>query len=192
MWSVEQRKPERIIEGRALLLGGLRRVHSFRGSIKGVPAQWEKFREMGPIPGQQGTTMYGVMWDANPDTRKLEYLAGVEVAALEALPRKCGWISIPAQRYAVFLHQGPWSTLYRTWASVWHEWLPLAGYQSRFTPEIEIYDERFDPRTASGVVEIWAAIERGQSPGPCFTQNQQSQQAAGPGLNQSDQYPGNQ
>lgn len=175
MWGAEQLKPARIIEGRPLLLGGLRRVHSFPGAVKGVPAQWEAFRKMGPIPGQQGTTMYGVMSGANPDTRKLEYLTGVEVAALEALPRKYGRMHIPAQRYAVFLYQGPWSELYRTWVSVWFEWLPQAGYQPAFTPEIEIYDERFDPRTASGVIEIWAAIERGQSPGADLDQSQRSQ-----------------
>jgi AraC family transcriptional regulator len=156
-----QIEPDRIVEGRAMLLGGLRRVHSFGGAAESIPAQWQAFQQLGRLPGQQGTAAYGVMCGADLQAQTMEYMTGVEVAALEALPREYGRMRIPAQRYAVFIHPGHVSTLHTTWDAIWNEWLPRSGHRPANTPEFEVYGERFDFRTRSGVIEVWASLAGG-------------------------------
>jgi AraC family transcriptional regulator len=152
-------EPDRIADGPAMLLGGLRRMHSYREAQRGIMAQWEEFVRMDPVPGQQGATTYGVMCGAWPAEQKFEYMTGVQVASLEALPPEYGRMRIPAQRYAVFTHHGHVSTLHTTWDAVWNEWLPRSGYRMADTPEFERYDERFDARSGSGTIEIWCSIQ---------------------------------
>jgi AraC family transcriptional regulator len=152
-------EPDRIADGPAMLLGGLRRTHSYRDAQRSMVAQWEEFVQMGPVPGQQSATTYGVMCGAWPDEQRFEYMTGVQVASLEALSPEYGRMRVPAQRYAVFTHHGHVSTLHTTWDAIWHEWLPRSGYRMANTPEFERYDERFDPQTGSGTVEIWCSIQ---------------------------------
>jgi AraC family transcriptional regulator len=151
-------EPDRIVEGRAMLMAGLRRVHTFSGAARSIPEQWQALREMGTLPGQQGTEMYGVMCGADPAAQTFEYMTGVEVASFDALPPGTGRMRITAQRYAVFIHPGHVTTLHTTWDAIWNDWLPRSEYRMANTPEFERYDERFDPRTGAGVIEVWASI----------------------------------
>ena len=141
-----------------MLMAGLRRVHTFSGAVHSIPEQWQALREMGTLPGQQGTEMYGLMCGADPAAQTFEYMTGVEVASFDALPPGTGRMRVPAQRYAVFIHRGHVSTLHTTWDAIWNGWLPRSEYRMANTPEFELYDERFDPRTGAGVIEVWASI----------------------------------
>jgi AraC family transcriptional regulator len=153
-------EPSRFDDGRAMLLGGVRRQHSFGGMAQSVPAQWQAFQELGTLPGQQGSTVYGVICTASPQEQTLEYMCGAEVASLDALPPGMGRMRIPAQHYAVFEHRGHTSTLRQTWDAIWSDWVPRSGRTVANTPDFEVYDERFDPRTGSGLIEIWIPMER--------------------------------
>jgi predicted transcriptional regulator YdeE len=88
----------------------------------------------------------------------LEYLVGVEVASVDALPAELGRMRVPAVRYAVFTHAGPVETIRTTWNAALNEWLPSSGFRSAQTPDFERYDERFDAATGSGIVEIWVGV----------------------------------
>ena len=150
--------PTRYADGPAMLLAGLRRHHSFAGAAATIPAQWQAFQELGPIPGQRGATTYGVVCGSSQAAQTFEYMSGVEVETFDALPRELGRMRVPAQRYAVFTHRGHVSGLRATWAAIWGEWLPRSGQQPANTPDFERYDERFDPRTGAGEIEIWFPI----------------------------------
>ena len=139
-----------------MLLGGVRREHSFAGAAESIPAQWQALVTMLPLPGQQGTTAYGVMCGADPQAQTFEYMTGAEVAALDALGPGYGRMRIPAQRYAVFIHPGHPSTLHTTWAAIWNDWLPRSGYQPANTPEFEVYGERFDFRDDRFAIRLLA------------------------------------
>ncbi|HYR11944.1 MAG TPA: GyrI-like domain-containing protein [Longimicrobium sp.] len=151
-------EPDRIVEGPAMLMAGLRRVHTFSGAAQSIPEQWQALREMGTLPGQQGTEMYGVMCGADPAAQTFEYMTGVVVASFDALPPGTGRMRIPAQRYAVFMHRGGVGTLHHTWEAIWNDWLPRSEYRMANTPEFELYGEGYDPRTGAGVIEVWASI----------------------------------
>jgi AraC family transcriptional regulator len=46
---------------------------------------------------------------------------------------------IPAGRYAAFLHQGPYSTLWQGWNAIYRDWLPGSGKELRDEAVFEIY-----------------------------------------------------
>ena len=148
-------------DGRPLLLAGIRRFHSFAAAAASVPAQWEEFARTvlaGGVPGQVGATTYGAMCQTDVPAERFEYLAGVEVAALERVPAGLGRMRVPAQRYAVFEHRGRIADIRATWGAIWQDWLPRSGFAPAPTPDFERYDERFEPASGEGVVEIWFPI----------------------------------
>ena len=49
-------EPVRYVQGRPMLLAGIRRHHAFAEMAKGIPVQWEDFQKLGPFPTQVGTT----------------------------------------------------------------------------------------------------------------------------------------
>jgi AraC family transcriptional regulator len=146
-------------QGRAMLLAGLRRHHSFAGAAEGIAAQWEDFRRLGPIPHQQGETIYGVLCGGNPEAQTMEYMCAVEVAAFDPAATHPGRMRIPPQHYAVFEHPGHVSTLQASWDAIWNDWLPRLGLVPVDGPEFERYGERFDPRTGVGAIEIWSPVQ---------------------------------
>jgi AraC family transcriptional regulator len=88
-----------------------------------------------------------------------EYLSGVEVlpdTPTEGLPD--GWVAldVPAGRQLAFTTT--LADLRGTVWTVWHEWLPGSPYRAAGGGEVpdyvERYDERFDPETGGGTVEV--------------------------------------
>jgi len=149
-------EPIRFEQGRPMQLGGLRRRHAFADSKLTIPQQWHEFESMLPLPGQRGTTTYGVV--CGTDDSAMEYMSAVEVESLAVLPAHLGRMQVRAQRYAVFLHSGDVSGIHAAWRRILEQWLPQSGYRSTQRPDFEVYDSRFDPRTGKGEVEIWIAI----------------------------------
>ena len=83
---------------------------------------------------------------------------GTGVSSFSDLPAELSRIRIAAHRYAVFLHRGHISNIPATHNSVWNKWLPESGHQVAEALNFERYDERFDPHSGMGTVEIWIPI----------------------------------
>jgi AraC family transcriptional regulator len=151
-------EPPRIETGRALLIAGIGARYRFE-TIQGIPQQWERFApHIGHVPGQMGKVTYGACCNAD-GAGNFEYIAGVEVANFDDIPADFSRIRIPAQRYAVFSHRQHISRMPATVYTIWNKWLPASGYSHADAPDFERYDERFDPRTGNGVVEVWIPIK---------------------------------
>ena len=152
-------EPDRFEDGRPMLLAGIRRHHGFAESARTVPAQWEEFRRVGEsIPGARLGTAYGAFCGVDMAAQTFEYMCALEVASFDGLPRELGRVRVPPVRYAVFVHRGPAAGIRDTWSAIMDGWLPRSGYRSADTPDFEKYDARFDPRAASGEVEIWLGV----------------------------------
>jgi AraC family transcriptional regulator len=149
-------RPPVYAEGRLLLLAGIRQHHAHADAVHSIPAQWAQFQQDGMI--SPGAITYGAVCGNNPDRQTFEYMSAIEVPDFESVPADLGRMRIQAQRYAVFTHSGPVAKLRQTWAEIWNEWLPASGYQTADVPDFERYDERFDPVTGQGIVEIWFPI----------------------------------
>jgi predicted transcriptional regulator YdeE len=124
--------PIRFEEGRPMLLAGLRRRHPF--DAVDLAAQWRAFDA--ELPGRAGANRFGVMCGA--DDRGFEYMCAVEVESFAGLPEGTGRMRVPAQRYAVFAHDGPPETLRSTWMAIF-AWLERGQYASAHTPDFEVY-----------------------------------------------------
>src|SRR5690606_17733747 len=77
-----------------------------RDTAPGIPDQWHQFAPfIGKIPGQVGTTSYGVTWNTEPDC-SFDYLTGVEISDPTQLPEELDSLRIASRRYVVFTHEG--------------------------------------------------------------------------------------
>jgi AraC family transcriptional regulator len=150
-------EPPRFEDGGELLIAGLGRRYNAQ-TMDAIPAQWQRFAALiDRIPGRVGKLTYGVRCNAD-DAGNLDYVCGVEVADLAAMPSDLHRLHIVPQQYAVFRHRANVSEVRRTWHTIWNQWLPQSAYEAVAAPDFERYDERFDPRTGNGGLEIWVPV----------------------------------
>jgi AraC family transcriptional regulator len=143
-----------------MLMAGLSETYAY-SEMQGIPSLWQKFNAyFGHIPAQVGNVAYGVCTHTEGETEKCHYMAAVEVAASDNLPDGFTTLRLPAQRYAVFAHRGHISGISATIQEIFSSWLPQSGqHHSQYPDMFERYDDRFDPRTGSGLTEIWIPLK---------------------------------
>jgi AraC family transcriptional regulator len=137
----------RFENGRELLICGLSERYNMSNADR-IPALWERFD-----PHIGGRTAYGVI-SLIGDAGDFDYLCGVE----GSLPPEFTRLRIPAHAYAVFTHDGPVSTIRKTFQRIFTEWVPKSGRRLADTPRFERYSEDFDKNKGRGSVEIWIPI----------------------------------
>lgn len=151
----------RFVDGNPMLIAGLRE-HVTSETWDKIDALWWRFApHIGSVPGQVGGRVaYGVVADAGAG---IDYLAGVEVTDVSGLPEGFSHARLPAQRYAVFEHQGHVTKLKDTMTAIFDTWLPQSGYAHARTAGapafFERYGEMFDPQTGMGGIEVWLPIK---------------------------------
>ncbi|MGJ4994110.1 GyrI-like domain-containing protein [Bradyrhizobium sp. HKCCYLS3077] len=149
----------RFVTSEALLVAGLGdRVSVDSGA--GIPALWRRFNAIThEVPARRGTVAYGVCCNGD-DAGNFDYIAGIEVADFSDLPRTFSRVRVPASTFAVFTHAGHISSIRRTVHTIWNRWLPQSGCTIVDAPNFERYDQRFDPLTGNGGLEIWLPVIR--------------------------------
>lgn len=150
-------EPDRFETGPSMLLAGLRRWHSFQSAVTDIPGQWEEFNALRPLHGETGKASYGAVCAAREN--EFEYMCAVKVTSFDDLSDNIGRMRVPEQRYAVFTHSGHVSSIRATWDAIWSQWLPNSGFKPASTPDFELYDDRYDPLTGNGIVEIWFPVQ---------------------------------
>lgn len=154
-----QLEAPRFEDRKSFLLAGLSERY-LRGKIEGIPGQWMRFApSIGKIPGQKGGTSYGVCFNFD-SAGNMDYLCGVEIADDAVVPEGLVSLRVAEQRYAVFSHREHISKIAATWDAIMRHWLKESGHKMVMAPQFETYDERFDPQSGNGVVEIWIPIEK--------------------------------
>ncbi len=120
---------------------------------------WQRFApQIGQVPGQVGTTAYGVSWNFSTDGQ-FDHLAGVELAANSPLPAGLEQVTVPAGTFVVFPYPGHISALPATWRTIWSDWFPASGYQPTHGSCVEQYSSEFNPATGTGGIELWIPIQ---------------------------------
>lgn len=128
----------------------------------GIPALWARFApRMDSVPHRIGVYSFGVCVPAiaagGGDIR-FTYIASVEVDRIDALPDGMIALTVAASRYAVFTHTGPITHIADTVKQLWGVWLPASRHRHLPSPDFEFYDDRFDPATGEGEVDIYVPI----------------------------------
>ena len=151
----------KILEKEAFVVVGLRR--RFDDETKsGIPALWgELLARLADIPhGRPGT--YAVCLNPDPQQGVFDYVAGVEVARVDALPEGMVAETVPRQTYAVFTHRlrsrDVHADLQPTLRWIWGTWLPSSRYEYTGGPDLERYAEDFDPNTPGASIEILVPV----------------------------------
>jgi AraC family transcriptional regulator len=156
----ENLQAPRFETGKAMLVAGVgERYNHANGGTAAIPGQWQRYHQkVDEIPDRVGNVAYGVCCNGD-DSGNFDYIAGVEVSDFSNLPREFSRVRIPEQKYAVFTHSEHISTIRRTVNTIWNHWLPESGLCVADAPNFERYDERFDPATGSGGLEIWVPVK---------------------------------
>lgn len=141
----------------AMLIAGLGTRYTYE-TCQNIPSQWQRFAPyLGHISGQIGSVAYGVR--TNADEGGLDYITGVEVSSFDGLPEEFTRVRIAPQKYAVFTHHGHISAIRNTWGTIYSKAIPQLGLEVADAPDFERYDERFDPQSGNGDVEIWIPLK---------------------------------
>lgn len=144
--------------GRVLRVAGLAGRYTFETN-EGIPAQWQRFApRFGNIPGQVGWNSYGICCNGDGEGG-FDYVCGVEVSDFSDVPEELSRVCLAARPYLVFTHRGHISTFRNTVYTIWNKYVPESGIEVADAPDFELYDERFDPRSGSGAVEIWIPVK---------------------------------
>ena len=129
-----------------------------------IPELWERFARgpMDTIPHRRGHHTLGICVDADPGATEagFTYVAAIEVARIDDVPDGMIALRVPENRYAVFMHTGHISRLPDTVKQVWGHWLPAAPYTHVPAPDFELYDERWDPATGAGEIDVYVPIAK--------------------------------
>lgn len=149
--------PPRFVDGRAMLIAGIGERYTFETN-QGIPFQWQRFAPyIGHIAGQVGRATYGMCCNQDGEGR-YDYVCGVEVSSFADLPPELQRVRVPKRRYAVFTHQGHVSLLRAVAYTIWNRMLPELGLEVADAPDFERYDERVNPQTGMGTVEVWIPL----------------------------------
>jgi AraC family transcriptional regulator len=157
--ALDHLKPPRFETSKPLLVAGVGERVTHENGGAGIPNQWQRFQQSAHnIPGRIGKLAFGVCCNGD-DAGNFDYIAGVEVTDFSDLPREFSRVRIPEQKYAVFTHSEHISTIRRTVNTIWNHWLPMSGMKAADAPNFERYDEKFDPLTGNGGLEIWIPVK---------------------------------
>ncbi|MEM7241964.1 MAG: AraC family transcriptional regulator [Pseudomonadota bacterium] len=124
--------------------------------LSGVPALWQSFaaREA-EVPTPTPGVGYGVSFNST-EAGTFTYMAGV--AGRGDIPTGMTHIDIPAGDYAVFTHAGHISEIHKTIFTIWNRGLTDNNLTPTYAADFEYYDQRFNPETGNGVVDIWIPV----------------------------------
>lgn len=142
----------------AILITGIAARYNM-SKIEGVGQHWHRFSErVGFVPERVGRACYGVY--RHFDGSGFEYITGVEISGHSAAPEDFVTVALKEQLYAVFSHEGSIADIGNTHFTIWNQWLPESGRDTMPDGSVfEKYDERFDPATGTGLVEIWMPVK---------------------------------
>lgn len=149
-----------IVDRPAIHLVGVRDLFT-PATMPQIPALWERFvPRLDEIEGQTCDVTYGVCEEAASGPGTFAYTAAVEVEAPGAAPAGMVAFTVPAGTWAVFTHRGPVAKISETFDAISGTWLAAAGLSRAANVDLEVYDDRFDPATGSGEVDIYVAVRR--------------------------------
>lgn len=134
-------------------------------NFKVIPPLWDNlFHRASEIPNRVGKATYGIIYGRPESERshphELQYIAAVQVSSMSKLPEGMVSRTIPAGRFAMFIHRGPIAKIGETCREIYREWLPKSAWQHAEIADIELYDHRFNCEGDDSEMEYWISVVR--------------------------------
>jgi AraC family transcriptional regulator len=128
-----------------------------------IPKLWHEFtKRKDEISGRLSQADIGLCEPVSPDKRthpdECFYLACTEVSNFDDIPEGMMSMSIPAGRYAVFVHKGNLDELGHTYRYIYGSWLHASKEELRDAPDFECYSERFKDGSEDSELDIYIPI----------------------------------
>ncbi len=125
-----------------------------------IPQLWHDF---GPMMGEiqhkvDEHACYGVCANVDHETHEFDYFAAFEVDSTADIPAGMVSFEVPAATYAAFRTTLP--DVGKTFDHAYQAWLPQSGYMSTGGPDLELYDEAFNPGDPHSTFEVFIPITR--------------------------------
>ncbi|MEZ7890507.1 MAG: AraC family transcriptional regulator [Candidatus Wallbacteria bacterium] len=156
----------KIITKKAFKVIGIRKQTCLKNNI--IPQMWnEFFPRVGEIKNREGIDYYGICETNDIDTADLfndetffNELVCVAVKNFDHIPAGMVTKEIPEQKYAVFTHKGPLSTLRSTYDFIYKTYFPKSGHEIVRADDFELYDDRFTgPNEPNSEFDIYVPIK---------------------------------
>jgi predicted transcriptional regulator YdeE len=123
-----------------------------------IPQLWQalmprygQIQDMVPAPAA-----YGISANMDKESGEFDYVAGYEVSSDENIPEGMVAFEVPGGKYAQFTTTLP--KIGETFQNAYQKWLPEAGQKPSGGPEIELYDQRFDPQDPSSEFDLYIPV----------------------------------
>jgi AraC family transcriptional regulator len=130
-------------------------VGSERNNIgEKLPSLWAEFMSrFDEVEGKLPGVACGVIRQAESSSEQLQYVAAAHVqSGGHPVPRGMVELEIPGATYAVFEHEGLPKDIDLTVSYVYSTWLMRSGMRHTYGPDLEIYDERYQPDSPNSIV----------------------------------------
>lgn len=88
-----------------------------------------------------------------------EKWAAIEVTSIEDVPEGFEVFTLPAGKYARFIHKGPANTFSETLRYIFGTWIPNSSYDLDARPHFEIMDENYKPDSNDSEEEVYIPIQ---------------------------------
>ncbi|SEB58316.1 GyrI-like domain-containing protein [Terriglobus roseus] len=142
-------------DGAKRLLAGSLQTHTIAVAAESIPVQWGDFFALDVPEIHTASVTYGVVIRADDET--MDYMCAIEVPSFDGV-RSPHRETLPAARYVVFTIDGL-EHIGEQWSAIYASWLPTSGYNLAKSPAFERYDDRYDPESETGPIELWVPVE---------------------------------
>ncbi len=142
-----------------MTLVGLARRYPYN-QVEGIPAQWTAFQAYEGTLGEKPGFWFGVCDGFDEAAGTFRYSCAVEVDDPRDVPAGLDVLKLEPATYLAFTHAGHISGIRNTMDAIWRQYLPGCPFEADGdAPMFELYDEKFDPRTGLGGLEIWIPVK---------------------------------
>jgi len=151
----------KIVSRRETKVVGIAR--QYREEDLDIETLWSAFRpDVFQITNRVGEDAFGIYeeYRENDGGVGFSYVCSVEVADFDHVPKGMIARTIPAQRYAVFRHLGPLSSLPETLKYIWGSWLPKSDYSYLESPDFELYSPATEPGDPDKVLSLHIPVRK--------------------------------
>lgn len=114
------------------------------------------------VPGAAAVRVFGLYYDdpLSVPQQQLRAAAGFSNQTLQVAPAGLDFAEIPAGRYAVLHHRGPYNELQDAWSWLYSHWLPQSGELPQDAPCIEEYlNDAHGTAPKDLETELWLALK---------------------------------